>query len=205
MGEGKEKKGEYAKGKLPDRINEQTVTYDVYASLPEDGNRYEVVDGKLECMAGPRVDHQSVVVTLVHFFKTACTNDYYIYVAPLDVILSEVDVRQPDLTMVHRSRGHIITKRGIEGAPDLVVEAMSPGSRKRDKVDKILTYAKYGVAEYWIIDPVSRTLEQYTLQDNSYKLNNFFEGDEIVGSNRFPCIGFKLSELFLDIPDSLLQ
>ncbi|WP_199615931.1 Uma2 family endonuclease [Paenibacillus alkalitolerans] len=187
-----------------ERVKEQPVTYEVYAAMPEDGQRYEIVDGVLEMLSpGPSTSHQAVGGELEYVLKQSCKSDYVIYDAPLDVILSETDVRQPDIIMIHRSRLHILTPRGVEGVPDLVVEIVSPGSRKRDKVDKLKTYAKYGVAEYWIVDPDARTMEQFVLRDGSFELHNLFEGDDPVTSDKLPCVRFIISDIFKEIPDFL--
>lgn len=121
------------------------------------------------------------------------------------MILSDTDIRRPDIILVHRSRASIVTRRGIDGIPDVVVETLSPGSRKRDKVDKMNTYAKYGLPDYWIVDPIARTLELWTLADGRYVPGSFFEGDDIVDSPSVPCLSFSLGDLFRDIPDFFLQ
>ena len=187
----------------PERVKEDVVTYETYAAMPDDGNRYEVVNGTLELMPGPNAAHQSVGGELFHLMKLMCRSDYLVFVAPFDVILSPVDVRQPDIMLVHRSRAGIVTMRGIEGAPDLVVEVMSPGSRKRDKIGKAETYAKYGVPEYWIIDPESVTLERYVLHGERFVLADFFEENDQVVSDKVPCALFRVRDLFSDMPPDL--
>ncbi|MCD9020782.1 Uma2 family endonuclease [Cohnella silvisoli] len=130
----------------------------------------------------------------------SCKSDYIIYSAPLDVILNGTNVVQPDILMIHRSRQHIVTARGIEGPPDLVVEIISPGSRKRDKVKKMTVYEKHGVPEYWIIDSETRMLEQYLQNDRErYELCDLFEGDDRVTSNKLPCVAFVISAIFSEI------
>ncbi|WP_168122488.1 Uma2 family endonuclease [Paenibacillus sp. HB172176] len=185
-----------------DQAKEPPVTYDVYAELPDDGQRYEVLGGVLELMSpGPATAHQAVSRELEFLFMKSCRMDYIIFDAPVDVILSESNVVQPDILMVHRSRQHIVTKRGIEGSPDLVVEILSPGSRKRDKVRKFAIYEEHGVPEYWIIDAESRTLEQFQLSDGGrYALVQVFEGNDPVTSTSLPCVSFIIDELFRDMP-----
>lgn len=189
------------KKKRPDRVEEELITYEIYAALPEDGNRYEIVDGALELLPGPNMPHQSVGGELFHLMKMTCRSDYLIFIAPFDVILSDIDVRQPDVMAVHRSRAEIVTMRGVEGPPDLVAEVLSPGSRKRDKVGKMATYAKYGVPEYWIIDPDAVTLERYVLQGERYELASLFEEPDRIASDKLPCVTFHVRDLFSDIPN----
>ena len=133
--------------KAKDKIKEQQVTYEIYAAMPDDGQRYEIIDGSLEMMSpSASTMHQAVSRELEFIFMQSCRSDYVIFGAPIDVILSERNVLQPDILMIHRSRQHIVSKRGIEGPPDLVVEILSPSSRRRDKVVKMGTYAKIALA-----------------------------------------------------------
>jgi Uma2 family endonuclease len=187
--------------KAADKVKEQPVTYEIYAEMPDDGNRYEVIDGVLELMSpGPTASHQSIAVDLCFELKQSCRSDYLIYVAPLDVILSDTNVVQPDAIMIHRSRKHIVTSRGIEGPPDLAVEVLSPSSRKRDKLKKRAVYEKHGVPEYWIVDPETQTLEQFHLDEHrKYMLMRLYENDEQVTSSKLPCVSFAVSQLFGDV------
>lgn len=186
------------KGQL---IKEHPVTYDIYAKLPDDGTRYEVLEGCLEAMSpSPTANHQSVGGQLFLSLQR-CKSDYLVFVAPLDVILSPTNVLQPDVLLIHRSRSEIVTKRGVEGAPDLVVEILSPSSRAKDKVRKMKIYAKHGVPEYWVIDIGSQTLERFVRDDNGvYELIELFESGDTVSSDKLPCASFALDELFSDLP-----
>jgi len=97
-------------------IKESPVTYEMYAEMVDDGNRYEISDGVLELMSpSPTTTHQSFVYELQYKLNTSCRNEYIIYSSPVDVILSATEVRQPDLVLIHRSRMGIIEKRGING------------------------------------------------------------------------------------------
>mgnify|MGYP001945688081 CR=1 FL=1 len=183
-----------------DLLKENLVTYEDYASF-DDNNRYELVQGKLELMSpSPSTIHQLVNAGLFKMLHENCTSDYYIFYAPIDVILSPYDVRQPDIVLVHRNRTDILSKRGIEGTPDLVIEIISPSSLKRDKVDKIKTYAQFYIPEYWIVDPNSETLEQYVLKDERFEIVNIFQNDETVTSPNINCVSFKVNEIFADLP-----
>ncbi|MFB9276526.1 Uma2 family endonuclease [Cohnella cellulosilytica] len=178
-------------------IREQPVTYDDYAAMPDDGNRYEIIDGVLEMMSpGPMTIHQAVVREIEFLMMQSCRSEYEIFSAPLDVILSKTNVLQPDLLMIHISRLDIVKPHGIEGAPDLVVEILSPSTRKRDKVVKAAAYAKHQVPEYWLVDPETRTLEQYRLDGERYELEELYEEDDRVSSDKLPCISFRLGEVF---------
>jgi Uma2 family endonuclease len=183
-------------------IKESLVTYDIYANMPDDGNRYEIADGQLELMSpGPSTIHQMLIFELQRKITNDCSNEFIILLAPLDVILSDIEVRQPDIIMIHRSRMSIIKRRGIEGSPDLVVEVSSEYSRRRDKVQKTKAYAKYGVPEYWIIDLSNFTLEQYVLHNQAYEMVELYSSDDIVRSERLPCVSFTMNNLVKDLPD----
>ena len=191
---------EKSERKLP-VIRETEVTYEVYAGLPDDGNRYEVADGVLELMSpSPSATHQLLSAELRDIINESCRNEYIIIYAPFDLILSNREVRQPDLVMVHRSRMSIVKNRGIVGAPDLVIEILSPFSARRDKLKKVAVYAKYGIPEYWIADPANGTLEQYELQGEAYALANVYQPDDPVRSERIPCVSFTMQDLLARIP-----
>ena len=152
------------KRKKEDIVRESNLTYEDYASLPDDGNRYELAAGKLELMSpAPSSTHQFISHRIVTTFTHTCEKDYIILFAPIDVILANAEVRQPDVIMIKRQRLSIVTDRGIEGSPDLVVEILSPSSALKDRKVKKNVYANYGVNEYWIVDPVHETIEQWVL------------------------------------------
>lgn len=110
------------------------MTYNDYALL-DDGNRYELVSGKLELMSpAPSVTHQIISFEMQKTIGKSCEADYLILYAPIDVILSDMEVRQPDLVLIDRKHLDIVSNRGIEGAPDIVIEILSTSTLKRDKI-----------------------------------------------------------------------
>lgn len=182
-----------------EKIKEQQTTYELYAEMPDDGQRYEIFDGALEAMSpGAGATHQAVSGELEYLLKNGCRSEYRIYDAPFDVILDQTNVLQPDIMMIHRSRSHLVTERGIEGPPDLVVEVLSPSSGNRDSVRKRQVYERFGVAEYWIVDPAARTLEQLHLQDGRYE-SRMFAGRDRVTSDKLPCVSFAVSDIFREV------
>ncbi|OUM99290.1 MAG: hypothetical protein BAA02_09185 [Paenibacillaceae bacterium ZCTH02-B3] len=181
-------------------IREGGLTYDDYAAL-DDGNRYELVEGRLELMSpGPSVIHQLVSYELQRSIARTCEKDYVILYAPIDLILSDSEVRQPDILLVRRDRMHILSKRGVEGPPDLVVEILSPSTLKRDKIDKLKTYARFRIPEYWVLEPELGVLEQYVLQGERFEIVNIFHGDDLVTSPNMPCVSFTMKEIMDRIP-----
>jgi Uma2 family endonuclease len=146
-----------------DRLPPDDLTYDDYMRLPDDGRRYEIIDGELEVSPAPAPKHQRVsgnLLVLLH----AHVNEHglgSVYHAPIAVILARDSVVEPDLVFVATGRTSIITERAIEGPPDLAVEILSPWSDQRDRFTKAELYARYGVRHYWIVDPAAHTLEMY--------------------------------------------
>ncbi|TCS81816.1 Uma2 family endonuclease [Tepidibacillus fermentans] len=184
-------------------IKEESLTYEDYSKLPEDGSHYELVNGKLELMApAPTAEHQIISSNLIAMINQHCRLDYFILYAPIDLILSNAEVRQPDIVMIQRNRRDIITRRGIEGAPDLIVEILSPSTALKDKKNKRKTYAYFGIKEYWIVDPLHRTIEQNLLnpEKHQYDLYEVFGGDEeTITSPLIPCLSISVKEIFRDL------
>ncbi|PYI50029.1 Uma2 family endonuclease [Paenibacillus flagellatus] len=188
--------------KKPDLIRERPMTYEDYAALPDEYGRFELVDGVLEAMSpAPTPLHQLVSFEIQRTLADSCLSEYLIVFAPIDVVLSQKEVRQPDLIMIHRSRLHILSKRAVTGPPDLVVEILSDWSIRRDKVKKSKAYARFGIPEYWIVDPANGSLEQYVLTEDRYELADVFTGDEPVRSDKLPCVGFTMQSIMSRIPE----
>lgn len=148
-------------------------TYDDYALLPDDGKRYEVIRGELYMSAAPRPLHQRVITRLSFFLEGFLEDSALgtVFVAPIDVILPENlgDPVQPDIIFVRNDRLDIVGETNIEGSPDLAIEVLSPSNPAHDRSLKYQLYQEAGVAEYWIIDPLDRTVEVYALQDGTYQ------------------------------------
>jgi len=147
-------------------------TYSDYRSLPDDRNRYEVIDGDLYVTPSPTTAHQKASKRIQMLLMTQIEERGLgvVFAAPLDVILSDTRVVQPDLVAVRREREGIVTERGIEGPPDLVVEILSPSTEKTDREAKAKLYASVGVPEYWIVDVAAHTIEVLELDVAGYRL-----------------------------------
>ena len=159
-------------------------TYDDYLALPDDGKRHEIIGGELSMTPAPFTDHQRI---LLNIFRPI---DNYVrkrklgevLIAPVDVILSMTDVVQPDLIFISRDHSRIITKKNVISAPDLVIEILSGSSAWRDRSIKKSLYEKYGVLEYWIVDPEEQAIEVYVLKENKFILLGRFSRDESMES-----------------------
>ncbi|QKY70131.1 Uma2 family endonuclease [Lentibacillus sp. CBA3610] len=97
-------------------------------------------------------------------------------------------------------RIYILTNRGIEGAPDLVIEIISPSSLKRDKIDKLKTYAHFKIPEYWVVDPNLGAVEQYILTNERYELMTIFQNNENITSPNITCMPFTMKNVMDNIP-----
>lgn len=148
------------------------LTYEDYAAIPNDRNRYEILEGDLFVTPAPTSQHQRVSRNLqfaIHQFVTQRALGE-IFNAPIDLILEATTVAQPDLVFVSRAWWSIVTTRGIEGVPDLVVEILSPATAKTDQTTKARVYARHRIPHYWIVDPEARVLEAYELSGDVYRL-----------------------------------
>lgn len=156
-------------------------TYAHYATLPDDGNRYEVIDGVLYMApASPFEPHQSAA-NLVATYLTIhiqFTGLGRVYAAPFDVELAPNTVVQPDVLVILHSGTPRRTASHIIGAPDLVVEIASPATKKYDRQQKRAAYARAGVREYWLVEPEQRTIEVLVLEGETYHSRGIFSGKQ---------------------------
>jgi Uma2 family endonuclease len=139
------------------------LTYEDYLELPDDGNRYEIIDGELFVNPAPVPQHQRIVRNVARAFDRHFEHSGggEVLWAPLDVVLRDDRIVQPDVAVFVGDRRQIIGARNVQGAPDLVVEVVSPGSRRADEMDKRHLYESSGVTEYWIIDPELELVKIY--------------------------------------------
>jgi len=144
--------------------------YSDFLLFPDDGKRHELIDGEHILSPSPFTKHQRILVNLCTAIKIFLKNHPIgeIFVAPMDVILSDIDVVEPDLLFIASEQASIITKKHIMGVPDLVVEIISAGSRKTDEIIKRRLYEQYGVKEYWIIDPELESVKVYRMEGGVY-------------------------------------
>lgn len=173
-----------------------------YMLFPEDGKRHQLIDGEHLMTPSPSSRHQMVLRNLTRILDSHVMrhNLGQVLFAPLDVVLSDFDVVQPDLMFVSARRQEIITDGGLRGAPDLVVEVVSESSRKIDEVIKRKLYERFQVREYWIVDPVVDTAKVYRLDQCSFLppvLLHAETGDELT-SPLFAGLRVPLTAVFAD-------
>ena len=174
------------------------MTYEQYCLLPDDGKRYEVIDGELFMTPAPKPHHQKIVLRLARKLGdfVADNNLGEVFVAPVDVLLDRHTVVQPDVLFISAARLSIIGEEAIEGAPDLVVEVLSPSTFYKDLRKKMTAYSQFGVQEYWIVDPETQTIEIYARHDDKLQLAQKFSSGEAVESALLPGLQLAVNNVF---------
>jgi Uma2 family endonuclease len=178
------------------------LTYQDLLAMPDDGKRHELVNGVHYVSPAPRLRHQAVLANLFRvldrFVRETRIGD--LYFAPVDVVLSQIDVLEPDLLFIARERTAILTETCVQGAPDLAVEVLSPGTRRRDATVKLRAYRTFGVGEYWMVDPDRETVAVHrgpwlnlVLDLSRHPLSG---GDGALTCPLFPGLVVTLDEIF---------
>ncbi len=174
------------------------LSFEEFRQLPIDGKRYELVRGEVRVTPAPATRHQFTLQNLAgslwpHVVKN---NLGEVCTVPLDVRLGSDTALQPDLIFVSNARARIIQEDWIAGAPDLVVEVLSPSTAAYDRVTKLPIYAEAGVPEFWLIDSQARTVEVLKLQGKKYFVDATLAGDQVLTSNLFAGWQLPLRDLF---------
>ena len=171
--------------------------YQDYLQLPED-KRYEILDGELCVVPAPNTKHQRISkkleIALIQHVEGMGLGE--IFDAPYDVILSEEDVVQPDILFVRKERMSIIREANISGAPDLVIEIVSPGTRQKDCEIKRKIYARFGIQEYWIVDPDAAAIEVLTWSESGYSTAGIYRKPDSLSSPLLSELILPLREIF---------
>jgi Uma2 family endonuclease len=163
-------------GVWPDHIDGEW-TVDDLETLPDDGLRYELLDGTLIVSPTPVPRHQRAIVRLVLLLSAACPTDHEVFVAPLDWQPDRRTSLEPDLLVVRKDR---IGEKNITETPAIVVEVLSPGTARIDKMLKFSRYQEGRIEQYWIVDPRVPLIEVYQLADGAYQLLAQGSGREAV-------------------------
>ncbi|MBZ5562678.1 MAG: Uma2 family endonuclease [Acidobacteriia bacterium] len=173
-------------------------SYEDLQHFPPDHNRYEIVDGELFVTPAPIPLHQRIVMNLgAHLWNHVRAHHLgEVFVAPLDVVFTSGTVLEPDIIFVSRARLQIIGEKYLAGPPDLVVEVLSKSSSRLDRDIKPKQYARYGVPEFWLIDPEAKTVEIFRLQGEEYELAQRLEFGDTIASPLFPGLNLPVSSLW---------
>ena len=178
-------------------ITSLKYTHDDLLQLPDDGKRREIIDGELYVTPPPINYHQKILLNLTGAFWIFLENHPLgeLRFAPLDVILSEHDVLEPDLLFVLNEHRDIL-QDWVRGAPDLVIEILSPTTESRDRGIKLKAYARYGIGEYWIVDPTAQAVEVYRLTAEGFHLATTGAKGQTVETPLLPGFSLTVDSIF---------
>jgi len=182
----------------PMKLMGPRVSYADLERAPEDGRRYELYDGEVVVVPSPLPRHQIVAQNLSYLFSAyAAEHGGLALISPIDIVFSEHDVVQPDVVFFEASRRHLVRLDApIRHAPDLAIEVLSPTTAAIDRGKKMRMLARYGVREYWIVDPVAETIEIYTLAGGAYTLAGTMVGPDEARSPHLPDLSFAATQVF---------
>ncbi|HVR96435.1 MAG TPA: Uma2 family endonuclease [Thermoanaerobaculia bacterium] len=176
------------------------LTYEDYALIPDDGLRHEILDGEHYVSPVPPLRHQdtagSLFVELFSFVEVRRMGR--VFFGPLDILLSEHDIAQPDLLFISNERSGILKEANVEGAPDLLVEVLSDSTRQIDEGIKWRIYERFGVREYWLVDPKLRrvTIFRHTGKGFGPAETLSAEAGDVLTTPLLPGLEIRVSEIF---------
>ena len=179
------------------------LTYDDFVLFPDDGKRHELIDGEHYVTASPNTRHQQILGNL-HWLIRSYLEPHPIgrvLFAPYDIVFSQFDVVEPDLLYLSHARAaEVITKLHGRGAPELVVEIASPGTRKRDETIKRRLYERGGVSEYWMIDPEIDAVRIYSRGPTGYAraVELWREAGDVLTTPLLPGLELRVADIFKD-------
>ena len=173
-------------------------TYREYAALPDDGKRYEVICGVLYMAPSPNPWHQEASMAISHHLYVAIqlAGLGKVYTAPCDVILNPKTTVQTDVLVVLKEHLDRVSKEGVFGAPDLVVEIASPSMARLDLSKKYDAYAAAGVPEYWVVTPDAHTVELFVLKDGTYNSQGVYSGPAVLPTQIVPNWNVRVEQFF---------
>ena len=179
------------------------LTYREFREMEFDENdnfQYELLNGILMKKSSPTIQHQRIsrritVAIENYLVKNPIGEVFY---APLDVVLDEINAPQPDVFFVSKAKEYILdeVEQVVIGIPDIVVEILSPGSVKKDRITKKKIYERFGVPEFWVVDPSYKNVEVFRLMDGRYELADFIEETGVVKSAVLEGFELPLDKIF---------
>jgi Uma2 family endonuclease len=179
------------------------LTYDDFLLFPDDGNRHELIDGEHYVTPSPNPRHQRILrelsLAIGNYLRTNPIGE--VFFAPLDVVMSEHDVVEPDLLYLSRERAaQVLVPENVRGAPELVVEVGSKGTRKRDETTKRALYERAGVTEYWVVDPEIDVVRVYRKGPDAFErpVELRREAGDTLTTVLLPGLEISLAEIFAE-------
>lgn len=184
----------------PDRSASIKFTLEDFLNFPDDGKRHEIIDGDHYVTPSPKTRHQRVSMNLTRAFVLYLDRHPIgrLFAAPFDVVLSDLDVVEPDLLYISNERTRILTEAHVRGAPDIVIEILSSGTRRRDEGIKRKLYERVGVREYWLVDPEIDTVKVFRQVDGAFVrvAELSVEANETLTTPLLPSFSAPLAEVF---------
>lgn len=180
-------------------IVDPKLTYEDLRRMPDDGKRYELIDGEVYMTPSPNTKHQMIVGNLYAALRRFAAEQGLgkVFLSPFDVVFGERTAVQPDLLFIRKERLSILTDLNVQGAPDLVIEVLSPSTAAFDRETKLQVYARAGVPELWYVDPREEIVEVLNLSaDRRYTKTATLSGDAPVPSQALSGLRLTLSEVF---------
>ncbi|EFH89361.1 Uma2 family endonuclease [Ktedonobacter racemifer] len=174
-------------------------TYKEYAAIPEDGHRYEVVNGVLYMSPSPNPRHQRIVLMISNHLLGFVEGQGLgmVFVSPLDVELNYGNIVQPDVFVLLNEHLDRIASSRIIGAPDLAIEIASPSTARHDLNEKLDAYAAAGVPEYWVVTPDAHVVEVWVLDRGVYRSLGLFIADDVLPSQVLPGLPVTAEQFFM--------
>jgi len=176
------------------------VTFAELQQWPDDGRRYELYDGEVIVVPSPFFRHQRVALHIEEILvEYERATGGFVGQAPLDIVFSEHNVVQPDILFFRSERRHLLADWEVTRvAPDLVVEVLSRSTEARDRGRKKAMFARFGVPEYWIVDPALNTLEMFVLSGTEYELRGMFGDSDVITSVTLQNLTFEAARVFAE-------
>ncbi len=174
-------------------------TYKDLQEMPDDGKRYQLIDGELYVMPSPNRAHQRAVGNLYVLLREQVekTGRGEVYLAPFDVVFDPMNVVQPDLIVVGKERLAILTEANVTGVPDIAIEVLSPSNKRFDREKKLQLYGRVGVPELWYFDPADRTAEIFHAEARGRcVLTAKLEGRGTIASKVVSGLSVELEDVF---------
>lgn len=173
-------------------------TYEAYAALTDDGQCYEIMQGVLVMAPAPDLSHQDVAGEIFAYLREQVKLKRLglVFPSPVDVVLSPQNVFQPDVVVLLKEHQARAEGKRIVGAPDLVVEIISPGSKLYDRVNKHMIYEQAHIPEYWLVNVKKRTVELFSLQHGKYYSLGVFKGEQTLPSRIVPQLTIAVARFF---------
>jgi len=176
----------------------EVFTYEDYLQLPDNGKRYEIINGELYMAPAPSLGHQRTIRRFLNAFENFLEGNPLgeVFPAPTDVIFSGIEILQPDIVFIAREKFEILTRENIQGAPDLVIEVLSAGTEKRDRTLKLKVYSKFGVLEYWMANDERKTVEIWRRKGKKLVFHALLDGTQTLTTPLLPGLEISLKKIF---------